>query len=122
MNRMKKILADLAINIHHSIDEDWQKAVLHIEVLNKYSSYKGQYYKSSRCLGHSISVSKFDPTVDMNLSELHKLTQSRELNHTDWNRAIFTLFPDNKFEIEYIWDQELQDEVDRYNREAGEDV
>jgi hypothetical protein len=30
-----------------------------------------------------------------------------------WNKAIFTLSQEGKFDMEFIWDQELQDEVDR---------
>ena len=116
MNSIKSILVDLAINMRKAIDEDWIKSVLHIEVLKGYSSYKGKYYKSEECQGNNISVSKFDYIIDTNLIELHRLTQDEApLKHKNWNRAIFTLFSDNKFEIEYIWDQELQDQMDGFN-------
>lgn len=49
------------------------------------------------------------------VESLYKETQSHPLQHRNWNRAVFTLFPDNKYQIEYIWDQELQNEVDWYN-------
>jgi len=47
--------------------------------------------------------------------QLHAITT--EGGHNRWNRLEFTLFPDFKFDIKFIWDQELQDEVDGYNRQ-----
>jgi hypothetical protein len=44
--------------------------------------------------------------------ELYELSQNQFPIHTDWNRAIFKLFPNKKFEIEYYWDQEFQDRFD----------
>ena len=49
--------------------------------------------------------------------KLYEITQNHPLEHKNWNRAIFTLYPDNKFDMEYIWDQELQDRVDGYNND-----
>lgn len=43
------------------------------------------------------------------IDELHLITTSEGLSK--WNRAIFVLFPDHEFEIEFIWDQELYDEI-----------
>lgn len=118
MDRIKEIFKELAVNINKAIDGEWEKAVLNIEVLRGYSSYKGNYFKFPGCTGHSISVSRFDYAIDDMLIELHDLTRAAQLHHKDWNRAIFTLFSDNKFSIEYIWDQALQDEVDGYNNGA----
>ena len=48
--------------------------------------------------------------------ELYTLTQTEPPIHQNWNRAKYTLFPKGKMEIEYIWDEALQNEVDRlYN-------
>jgi hypothetical protein len=48
--------------------------------------------------------------------ELYQITQNDHPLHKDWNRAKYTLYPDGKMSIEYIWDQELQDRVDSYNK------
>lgn len=53
------------------------------------------------------------------IHNLYDLTQNHPLEHKNWNRAIFTLYPDNKFDMEYMWDQELQDRVDGYNNEIS---
>ena len=47
--------------------------------------------------------------------QLHKLMSETFDQNSKWNRLIFTLFSDNRIKTEYIWDQELQDEVDGYN-------
>ena len=49
--------------------------------------------------------------------KLHQITQNEPPIHKNWNRAKYTLYPEGKMNIEYIWDQELQDEVDRHNNE-----
>ena len=48
--------------------------------------------------------------------KLHEITQNEPPFHKNWNRAKCTLYPEGKMNIEYIWDQELQNEVDRLNR------
>ena len=35
-----------------------------------------------------------------------------------WNKAVFSLYPDGKVDMEYIWDAEWQAKIDRYNAEA----
>lgn len=50
--------------------------------------------------------------------ELYQITQNEPPIHKDWNRAKYTLLPEGKMSIEYIWDQKLQDEVDKYNSQS----
>jgi hypothetical protein len=50
--------------------------------------------------------------------ELYTLTQTEFPIHENWNRAKYILFPEGKMEIEYSWDEALQNEVDRYNNES----
>jgi hypothetical protein len=52
------------------------------------------------------------------LKEHYIFTQTQFPIHKNWNKAIFTLYPDNKVEMEYIWDQELQDEIELLNKEG----
>lgn len=49
------------------------------------------------------------------IEDLYQTTQNHPLEHKNWNRAKYTLFPEGKMNIEYIWDQELQDEIDKAN-------
>ena len=49
------------------------------------------------------------------LHHLHQITTKG--GHNRWNRAVFKLWPDGKFNMEFIWDQELHDEIERLNKE-----
>lgn len=95
---------------------DYVKGVLNIMRLEKVAEFKG----------YAIDKNKQKQNLEINFGyahakavhKLYEITQSHPLEHRNWNRAIFTLYPDHKFEMEYIWDQELQDEVDKYNNES----
>ena len=58
-----------------------------------------------------LYVQNFDPEVDFAIMELHKITTEGGKNK--WNRAVFSVQPDGAFDMEFIWDQELQDEIER---------
>ena len=57
----------------------------------------------------------FKDGLDFALMELHEITTEEGSNK--WNQAIYTLTPDGKFDMEFIWDQELQDEIERLSKE-----
>ncbi|MEE1084401.1 MAG: hypothetical protein UH850_11815, partial [Paludibacteraceae bacterium] len=46
------------------------------------------------------------------IQELYTITQTQPPIHKDWNRAVFTLYPDGKVNMEYIFDAEWQAELD----------
>ena len=50
--------------------------------------------------------------------DLYTITQTQPPIHKDWNKAVFTLYPDGKADMEYIWDAEWQARIDKYNAEA----
>lgn len=85
--------------------DDWKIAKLNIEVLGSSVGLKGYLEEDKR----------FDAPSDFFLSRsilnLHKITTENPKNK--WNRAIFTLFPNGKFDMEFIWDQALQDEIEK---------
>ncbi|MEK3916192.1 hypothetical protein [Paenibacillus sp. FSL H7-0331] len=43
--------------------------------------------------------------------ELHEITT--EGGNNKWNKAVFSVQPDGAFDMKFIWDQELQDEIER---------
>ena len=47
------------------------------------------------------------------IRELYTITQTQPPIHKDWNKAVFTLYPDGKVDMEYIWDAEWQAELDK---------
>lgn len=46
------------------------------------------------------------------IQELYTITQTQPPIHKDWNKAVFTLYPDGKVNMEYIFDAEWQAELD----------
>ena len=56
-----------------------------------------------------------DPDFDYDsaIKNLYTITQTQPPIHTDWNKAVFTLYPDGKSDMEYIWDAEWQAELDK---------
>ena len=93
-------------------DESWEKIVLQI------------FIKSEKSVGFNLDLYESENQKSIKLQnafsaaqevlQLRKITQ--ENNFSKWNRAIFALMPNNKFEMEFIWDQELYDQVEFYNR------
>ncbi|MDO4525880.1 MAG: hypothetical protein Q4B61_11205 [Bacteroidales bacterium] len=53
------------------------------------------------------------------IQELYTITQTQPPIHKDWNRAVFTLYPDGKVNMEYIFDAKLQAELDEYTAKAN---
>lgn len=115
---VKEIFGKIGETVKQSVEniDGWKKAILYIKKLSGNTGFDSSYIDSS---GEEI---KIDTTANYYthkaIGELYKITQTQFPKHKNWNRAIFTLFPNNKFEIEYIWDQELQDQVDGYNNET----
>lgn len=105
----------LAAKVLESVDRvpTWQSAALKIKRLEKNVGFESYYLSET---GEQVDV---DTSVNYQTAKavhnLYDITQNHPLPHKNWNRAIFTLFPDNKFDIEYMWDQELQDRVDGFN-------
>lgn len=96
-------------NIKNSISDDWDKAILEINVAPNFSSYKGYYFAGGE--RRSLKVSKFDLSLDNELIDLHKITTNIERIIEKWNKANFTLSNNDKYEIEFIWDQEHYDNI-----------
>ena len=53
------------------------------------------------------------------IEELYTITQTQPPIHKDWNKAVFTLYPDGKVNMEYIFDVEWQAELDEYTAKAN---
>ncbi|AQW99499.1 hypothetical protein M2T70_11525 [Elizabethkingia anophelis] len=105
----------IAQNIANSIQsEDWNKATLNIQGDDSYVDTTGEYLDSND-VAQSLDVHNFDADVDFAIMELHEITT--EGGNNKWNKAIFTLTPDGGFDMEFIWDQELQNEIDRLANE-----
>ncbi len=93
-------------------DEDWKIAYLFIMRLENTARFNA-YYLSELDEKIGIQARNFSKLYD-SAHELHTITT--EGGHNRWNKLEFTLFPNFKFDMQFIWDQELQCEVDGYNK------
>ena len=113
--KQKEIFNLLANGLIDNIPQgkNFQKAILNIMVQPNMVEFKSYIIDDEN--------KKIDLEISMGYKyakavlELYKITQTQPPIHTNWNRAIFTLFPNGISEIEYIWDEELQQDFDNYN-------
>ena len=110
MKTVDKIYESIATNISTVINGEWVKAKLDIEVIGEMVSFTGNYLNNKNET-KQIDVDEFDFQLTFDVLELHKITT--EGGNNKWNRAVFSVQPDGAFDMEFIWDQELQDEIER---------
>lgn len=104
-----RILAGINIS-----DEAWKESVANIKRQEGMVSFTGYYIKED---GTEKSLeSPFSFFDGLAIHELHSIITSD--GRSRWNTLKFRLFPTGKFELDFIWDQEYQDEIDRLNNEA----
>ena len=116
MKTVNDIYNVLGQSVVENAPDNWEKAILQIEVLQDFSSYNGFYITSKG--KHEMSVFDFPVETGDYIRELHKIITKGGTNK--WNKANFTVTPDKKFDMEFKWDQEWQDEVDENNRKQAE--
>lgn len=110
MKTVDEIYAAIATNIVDALKEDWISATVNFEVLDGMVGYDGSYVSGAGQEGQ-IDVDEFDLQLTSDLLELHGITTAGGNNR--WNRAVFALEPQGKFDMQFVWDQELHDEVER---------
>jgi hypothetical protein len=96
-------------------NEEWSKAELNLKIQPKLVGMSGKCYTKEKTLSLRTS---FDDELEEKIKWLHTVTT--EGGHNKWNKAKFSVTPDKKFNMEFIWDQEWQDEVDDNNRREAE--
>jgi len=108
---LDEIYLNIAQGITNAIEHNgWTQARLDIEVVaNGVVGYTGVYHTDSTTV--DLPVRKIPRDIRNWLRELHSITTKGGNNR--WNRAVFSLTPDGKFDMEFIWDQGLQDEIER---------
>ncbi|MFN8417602.1 MAG: hypothetical protein U0U66_14830 [Cytophagaceae bacterium] len=114
----KEIFSLLAVGLIDDIPQGLQfkEAILNImrlEGVVEFQSYvidtKGEKFNLEVSMGYKYAKA---------VLELYTITQTQFPIHKNWNRAKYTLYPNAKMEIEYFWDDALQNEVDKYNNES----
>ncbi len=92
---------------------NWTNARLEIEIVGEgVVGYTGDYFANNE--QKDMSVENIDDDITDWLNELHKVTT--EGGNNKWNKAIFTLTPDGQFDMEFNWDQELHDQVEKLSQ------
>jgi hypothetical protein len=105
-----EIYVNIGQGISNAIDEPhWKNAKLDIEIVGDgVVGYTGDYQINGATF--DLSVRKIPRDIRNWLKELH--TTTTEGGNNRWNRAVFTLEPHGKFDMEFIWDQELHDQIE----------
>lgn len=96
--------------------DEWLLATLNIEVDKGYAGFDGEFTSMDNQT-KNMSLRNFPDDFDDAIHRLYEITT--EGGHNRWNKAKFTMDANHKFEIEFIWDQEQQDEVDELNKELA---
>lgn len=109
-----EIYNKIAANIIRAIPVEWKQAQLIVEVSPPgYNAYDG-FYLDHNNQKENLDVALFDSDLAFDLIDLHAVTYKS--GNYKWNHAFFTLEPDRRFNIEFIWNQEWQNKIDAYNR------
>ncbi|TDW46560.1 hypothetical protein EV144_106232 [Flavobacterium sp. 270] len=110
--KIEEIYQAIGQSIVDSIEENWDYAILDIKYTGKSGGFSLNYFidgdeKNSEYTG-GYSIYK-------TVKELHEITT--EGGNNRWNRIEFKLSSDGKMNLEFIWDQELFDELERLSKE-----
>lgn len=107
MTDVYKLIANTICN---SIDDDWEKAVVEIESsFNRMLSTSAHYIRKN---GEEKAFELQDDDQEEDLGEIIFGLQESMFGKHKWNRAVFTLESNGKFNMDFKWDQELQDKWD----------
>ncbi len=109
MKEMEKIYKYIGKVLNKGIGKiDWSTITLNIEASVRYCGFDGTYTDSSQSV-HDLNI---EIPYEMYEKILLLLELSKKNNFAPWNRAVYTLDRKGHFDMEFIWDQALQDEWD----------
>ena len=108
MTDVYKLVADIACS---SIKEDWKYITIEIKssMWEMFNTTPFYYLES----GEKKSFALLDDDLDIDLGEnVFELQEAMYPNHK-WNKAVYTLEKNGRFDMEFEWDQSLQDEWEK---------
>ena len=112
----KEIFMMLAQKITDAAELPFDKVCVDIQkFISTVSFCSCLYYKNEK---QNVDID-FDIEDAKAILELYTITQTQPPIHKDWNKAVFTLYPDGKVNMEYIFDVEWQAELDEYTAKAN---
>lgn len=91
--------------------KNWTKAILDIERYEGPVNFSGIYFNNDNTK-KDIEVS-FGIREARAIQTIHRITTTVDSNNR-WNRLKLTLYSDDKLEKEFIWDQSIQDSIEKY--------
>ncbi|WP_289063039.1 hypothetical protein [uncultured Zobellia sp.] len=110
MESVSEIYTFIGQKIMDSIPEDWTSAKLNIESVGNHVKSHGIYI--------DITSEQKNLAVKLGFQGAKNILRLKEIaaenDKNKWNKAVFSLKPDGDFNMEFIWDQELQDEVESF--------
>lgn len=107
IRKIDDIYLSIALIMKENLVEPWDKAVIRAEVHNGVVRLKGGSESSGEYT--SFKLRNFNRQIISDFEELHEVTT--EGKEGRWNRALLSLRPDGTFSVDFVWDQELADEV-----------
>ncbi len=105
---LKIITQALADGIVDSAKKDWDLASLHIKILGASVNTKLKFDYIDKSPGGEFLEG--DQIANL-LRKYHEFVHQHE--NAKWNQLLFKLQSNGKFEIEFKWDQQIQDDYER---------
>ncbi|ODS10613.1 hypothetical protein [Vibrio scophthalmi] len=113
MENIDTLYLSIARNIINNTSSSWDSAEINAEVFDGTVKLKGGYHCNN--IFTTFKFRHFDRKIISDFESIHLITTENLDNN--WNRAKFTLEPSGDFNMEFEWDQELADEIERLNNE-----
>lgn len=108
----KEVMQIIADAIVDSATKDWLKASLEILVLGHSVDTELCFEYEDNPMGWEFIVNHGE--ISNAVMNYHKLLH--ETGNAKWNKMHVLLYPTGKFEVEFQWDQDIQDEFERDSR------
>lgn len=112
--RIDEIYNSIAGNMIDNLPSEWSESFINVERDASDALELSGGYMSLDSEFTSFKFRNFDRRIVKEFHELYTI-MTEESDHHKWNRAKFKLTPDNKFTLDFDWDQELADEITRLN-------
>ena len=112
MENVKEVFEKLGEDINGAIEEPWETAELLIVASPTHSKFSGSYL-NSKGEKKSIRIRKFSADSGLLVIALNARTSEGK---DKWNRAVFKMTSAGKFNMEFSWDQDLQDSLDALSK------
>jgi hypothetical protein len=111
--KIEEIYTLIGQSIVDSIEENWDYAILDIKYTGKSGGFSLNYFFDEKEKNSEYSAGGYK--IYKAIKELHEITT--EGGNNKWNRIEFKLTSDGDMNLEFIWDQELFDELERLSKE-----